>query len=176
MLREDLMSKEDNNGTPKADNASDVAFVKALAEVLRDNDLGELEVERGTKQGAKLSVRISKAGPVAMAAAPMMAAPVAAPVAASAPVASASVAHNDPVDLPGAIPSPMVGTVYLSPEPGADAFVKVGSMVSEGDTLMIIEAMKTMNHIHAPRAGTVKRIMVEDGGAVEYGAPLMVVE
>ena len=70
----------------------------------------------------------------------------------------------------------MVGTVYLSAEPGADPFVKVGDKVAEGDTLLIVEAMKTMNHIPAPKSGTVKRILVEDGAAVEYGAPLMIVE
>ncbi|NBV62486.1 MAG: acetyl-CoA carboxylase, biotin carboxyl carrier protein, partial [Rhodobacteraceae bacterium] len=76
----------------------------------------------------------------------------------------------------GAVPSPMVGTIYLQPEPGAPAFVSVGAQVAEGDTLLIIEAMKTMNHIPAPRAGTVKRILVEDGGAVEYGSPLLIIE
>jgi acetyl-CoA carboxylase biotin carboxyl carrier protein len=70
----------------------------------------------------------------------------------------------------------MVGTIYLQPEPGAPAFVSVGAQVAEGDTLLIIEAMKTMNHIPAPRAGTVKRILVEDGGAVEYGSPLLIIE
>jgi acetyl-CoA carboxylase biotin carboxyl carrier protein len=70
----------------------------------------------------------------------------------------------------------MVGTIYLQPEPGAPAFVSVGTQVAEGDTLLIIEAMKTMNHIPAPRAGTVKRILVEDGGAVEYGSPLLIIE
>ena len=168
---------KDNSGAPKADNASDIAFVKALAEVLRENDLGELEVERGSKHDMKLSVRISKSAPIVQMAAPVAApaapaAPAAAPAAAAAPSAS----NDDPADLPGAIPSPMVGTVYLSPEPGAAHFVKVGDSVSEGQTLVIVEAMKTMNHIHAPRAGTVKRILVEDGAAVEYGAPLMVVE
>ena len=168
---------KDNNGAPKADNASDIAFVKALAEVLRDNDLGELEVERGSKHDTKLSVRISKSAPVvqAMAPAPVAAAPASAPSAAPA-AAPSSAASDDPSDLPGAIPSPMVGTVYLAPEPDAANFVSVGDTVAEGQTLLIIEAMKTMNHIHAPRAGTVKRVLVENGAAVEFGAPLMVVE
>jgi acetyl-CoA carboxylase biotin carboxyl carrier protein len=78
--------------------------------------------------------------------------------------------------IPGAVTSPMVGTVYLQPEPGAAAFVKVGDTVEEGQTLLIVEAMKTMNHIPAPRAGTVKRILVEDGAPVEFGAPLMILE
>uniref|UniRef100_UPI0023674489 acetyl-CoA carboxylase biotin carboxyl carrier protein n=1 Tax=Alkalilacustris brevis TaxID=2026338 RepID=UPI0023674489 len=82
----------------------------------------------------------------------------------------------DPAQHPGAVTSPMVGTAYLSPEPGADPFVTVGAQVSEGQTVLIIEAMKTMNHIPAPRAGTVKRILVSDASAVEYGAPLMIIE
>ncbi|HEU0223035.1 MAG TPA: biotin/lipoyl-containing protein, partial [Paracoccaceae bacterium] len=83
---------------------------------------------------------------------------------------------EDPALHPGAITSPMVGTVYLQPEPGTPAFVKIGDAVVEGQTLLIIEAMKTMNQIPAPRAGTVKRILVDDGTPVEYGTPLMIVE
>ncbi|WP_330220525.1 acetyl-CoA carboxylase biotin carboxyl carrier protein, partial [Sulfitobacter sp. HI0129] len=85
-------------------------------------------------------------------------------------------AISDPADHPGAVPSPMVGTVYMQAEPGAPAFISVGTSVSEGDTLLIVEAMKTMNHIPAPRAGTVKRILVADGDAVEFGAPLVILE
>ena len=87
------------------------------------------------------------------------------------------VADEAPAAASGiAITSPMVGTVYLQAEPGAPAFVSVGTQVNEGDTLMIVEAMKTMNHIPAPRAGTVKRILVDDGAAVEFGAPLVILE
>lgn len=174
------MTKEDNKTAAAPDNAADIAFVKALAEVLRDNDLGELQVERGHKGNARLSVRISKHGelapqPPVYAAAPVAAAAAPAPAPAGAsPAAPAS--SEDPTKLPGAVTSPMVGTVYLSAEPGADPFVKVGDKVAEGDTLLIVEAMKTMNHIPAPKSGTVKRILVEDGAAVEYGAPLMIVE
>ncbi|NHX27894.1 acetyl-CoA carboxylase, biotin carboxyl carrier protein, partial [Escherichia coli] len=105
------------------------------------------------------------------------AAPAAAPVAA-APVAPAAEAapSGDPAQHPGAVTSPMVGTAYLQPEPGAKSFVAVGDTVSEGQTVLIIEAMKTMNQIPSPRAGTVKRILVEDGTPVEYGAPLMIIE
>lgn len=177
------MTKDKDDSTAKPENSSDIAFVQALAEILRDNDLGELEVERGSKHDAKLSVRISKSGPApaviaaAPAAAPMVAAPAAAPApVAPAPAAAAPSSSEDPADLPGAVTSPMVGTAYLSPEPGAEAFVKVGDSVTEGQTLLIVEAMKTMNQIHAPHAGTVKRILVEDASPVEYGAPLMVVE
>lgn len=168
------MTKDTKDETAAPDNASDIAFVKALAEVLRDNDLGELKVERGHKGASQLSVRISKHGSASapVYAAPPLAAPVAAPVA-GAPVAADT---DDPAGHPGAVTSPMVGTVYLSPEPEAAPFVKVGDAVAEGQTLLIVEAMKTMNHIHAPKAGTVKRILVEDGAPVEYGAPLMIVE
>jgi acetyl-CoA carboxylase biotin carboxyl carrier protein len=105
----------------------------------------------------------------APAAAPMPAAPSAA----AAPAASTS---TDPASHPGAVTSPMVGTVYMAPEPNAAPFVSIGQTVREGDTILIIEAMKTMNHIPAPRAGTVRRILVEDGGPVEFGAPLVIIE
>ena len=94
----------------------------------------------------------------------------------TAPEASAPANDGDPAAHPGAVTSPMVGTVYLQAEPGSPPFVKVGDAVSEGDTLLIIEAMKTMNQIPAPRAGTVKRILVEDSAPVEFGAPLMIIE
>jgi acetyl-CoA carboxylase biotin carboxyl carrier protein len=157
----------------KDNNDADVAFVQALAEVLRKNDLAELEVERGTKTEGRLSVRISRATQAkhVAVAQPVAPAPHAAP--AAAPAAADS---QDPADLPGAVTSPMVGTVYLQPEPGQDPFVKVGDMVTEGQTLLIVEAMKTMNHIPAPKAGTVRRILVEDRAPVEYGAPLMIVD
>jgi acetyl-CoA carboxylase biotin carboxyl carrier protein len=93
------------------------------------------------------------------------------PVAAQAPSPS-----SDPAQAPGAVTSPMVGTIYLQAEPGSKPFVSVGDRVAEGQTLLIVEAMKTMNQIPAPRAGTVKRILVEDGAPVEYGAPLMIIE
>ena len=160
----------------KDHNDADVAFVQALAEVLRKNDLAELEVERGTKTEGKLSVRLSRATltrQVAVAPQPVSAASAPAPAQASVPVSTDS---DDPADLPGAVTSPMVGTVYLQPEPGQDAFVKLGDKVTEGQTLLIVEAMKTMNHIPAPKAGTVRRILVEDRAPVEYGAPLMIVD
>ncbi|MEO0771578.1 MAG: acetyl-CoA carboxylase biotin carboxyl carrier protein [Pseudomonadota bacterium] len=162
-------------------NDADVAFIRALAELLNENDLTELQVKREYGEHDGLNVRVSrKTEVVTQISAPVMAsgggaAPApAAPAPASAAPAAAPV--EDPADHPGAVTSPMVGTVYMQAEPGAPAFVKVGDSVSEGDTLLIIEAMKTMNHIPAPRAGTVKRIVVEDGAAVEYGAPLMIIE
>ena len=155
---------------------ADVQFIAALAELLNKNDLTELSVKREYGTDDSLEVRVVKQANIVQvaAAAPMMmqhAAPMAA-----APVAAAPVAHEDPAQHPGAVTSPMVGTVYLSAEPGAAAFVAVGSTVTEGQTVLIIEAMKTMNHIPAPRAGTVRRIVVNDGQAVEYGAPLLIIE
>jgi acetyl-CoA carboxylase biotin carboxyl carrier protein len=154
---------------------SDVSFIKALAELLRENDLTELQVKRDYGENDSLNVRVSRQQPAQVLTQMATAAP--AQMATAAPAATlASEASADPASLPGAVTSPMVGTVYMSPEPDVAAFVKVGDKVSEGDTLLIIEAMKTMNHIPAPKSGTVKRLLVEDGAPVEFGAPLMIVE
>jgi acetyl-CoA carboxylase biotin carboxyl carrier protein len=157
----------------KSTHDGDVAFIKALAELLHQNDLTELQVKREYGEDDSLNVRVSRQ---------LMAAPAAAtaPVAAvayapAAPTAAATEVSNDPAQDPGAITSPMVGTVYLQAEPSTPAFVSVGDTVSEGQTLLIVEAMKTMNPIPSPRAGTVKRILVEDGAPVEFGAPLMII-
>lgn len=162
--------------TKKNSHDNDVAFIQALAELLQENDLTELEVMRDYGENDSLNVRVSRVKEVVtqMAAAPVAMAPaaIAAPVAATA----APAASEDPAAHPGAVPSPMVGTAYLQAEPGTPAFVKVGDKVEEGQTLLIIEAMKTMNQIPAPHAGTVKRILVEDGAPVEFGAPLMIIE
>ena len=165
--------------TKKTPHESDVSFIQALAELLRENDLTELQVKRDYAENDSLNVRVSRQAAQQVvtqvaAPAPVAAAPIAAPAATPAPAAPA--ADADPASLPGAVTSPMVGTVYMSPEPDADAFVKVGDTVSEGQTLLIVEAMKTMNHIPAPKSGTVKRILVEDGAPIEFGAPLMIVE
>ena len=161
----------------KQSTDADVAFISALAELLNKNELTELSVKREYGEDDSLEVRVVKQSTVVqMAAAPQM---QYAPAAASGPVAAAipaPAAPEDPAQHPGAVTSPMVGTCYLSAEPGAAAFVTVGSVVTEGQTVLIIEAMKTMNHIPAPRAGTVKRILVADGNSVEYGAPLMIIE
>ena len=159
---------------------ADVAFISALAELLNKNELTELSVMREYGEYDSLDVKVVKQVTVMQQAAPMMmqaapvahqtpSAPTAAPAAAAAPI-------EDPAQHPGAVTSPMVGTVYLSAEPGAATFVSVGATVTEGQTVLIIEAMKTMNHIPAPRAGTVNRILANDGQAVEYGAPLMIIE
>ncbi|WP_107497136.1 acetyl-CoA carboxylase biotin carboxyl carrier protein [Thalassobius sp. I31.1] len=160
----------------KDKHSSDVEFIRALAELLEENDLNELQVKREYSNHDHLNVRISRgaqqivtqiAAPAAVAA-PLAAAPAAAPAAAAE--------EADPANLPGAVTSPMVGTAYLAAEPGAAPFVTVGQTVAEGDTVLIVEAMKTMNHIPAPKSGTVKRILVADSDPVEYGAPLMVIE
>jgi acetyl-CoA carboxylase biotin carboxyl carrier protein len=152
---------------------ADVAFIKALAEILNTNDLTELSVKRDYAEDDSLDVRVVKqATVVTMAAAPQM---MAAPQMAAAPTAQTAVVE-DPALHPGALTSPMVGTAYGAAEPGATPFVTIGATVTEGQTVLIIEAMKTMNHIPAPRAGTVKRILFEDGSPVEYGAPLMIIE
>ena len=154
---------------------SDVSFIRALAELLRANDLTELEVKREYADNDRLNVRVSRGGVVAQAPAPVAApaAPVAAQVTAAAEAPAVS---GDPAAHPGAVTSPMVGTVYLQAEPGSQPFATVGQSVKTGDTLLIIEAMKTMNQIPAPHAGVIKRILVEDGAPVEYGAPLMIIE
>ncbi len=163
--------------TKKTSQESDVNFIQSLAELLRSNDLTELQVKREYAENDCLNVRVSRQTIVAPVAAPAAAVPVAAaPAAPAATPAAAAPESSDPANHPGAVTSPMVGTVYMSPEPDAAPFVAQGATVSEGDTLLIIEAMKTMNHIPAPRSGTVKRILVEDGGAVEFGAPLVIIE
>lgn len=152
-------------------NKLDTGLVRELAAILREADLGEVEVEH---EG--LRIRVSKpAAPVVQAAvaapAPVAAAaPVATPAAADAPAAAAPAASDN------AIKSPMVGTVYLSPEPGAKQFVAVGDKVKKGDTLLLVEAMKTFNPVEADKAGTVKEIYVSDAQPVEYGEALILIE
>ncbi|MBO6855034.1 MAG: acetyl-CoA carboxylase biotin carboxyl carrier protein [Marivivens sp.] len=161
----------------KKNHDGDVGFIKALAELLRENDLTELEVMREYGDNDSLNVRVSRQTQViSQVSVPAPAAAAPAPVAAAPALAPAASESADPASHPGAVTSPMVGTVYLAAEPGAAPFVSVGSKVNEGDTLLIVEAMKTMNQIPAPRGGTVKRLLVEDGAPVEFGAPLMIIE
>ena len=156
-------------------NSGDVEFIKALAALLDENNLTEIEVNREYGEADSLYVRVARNFQVVQTAAPV-AAPVATTPASVIEMPAPSSSGEDPTGRPGAVNSPMVGTVYLSPEPDAPAFAKVGDQVAEGDTLLIIEAMKTMNHIPAPRSGTVKRVLVANGDPVEFGAPLMIVE
>ena len=159
---------------------NDVAFITALAELVKEQELAEIEVEREFGDDDELKVRVTRyyASQAAAAAAPILApaapAPVAPAPAAEAPAAAPAAA--DPALHPGAVTSPMVGTAYLSPEPGADQFVKVGDSVNEGQTVLIVEAMKTMNQIPSPKSGTVKEILIDNQQPVEYGTPLMIIE
>ncbi len=158
-----------------SDDNADVAFIRALAALLREQDLAEMHIKRDFGEaGGQLDVRLTRAGAAAPAPAPAPPAPAA--LAPADATAAAPAEIEDPALLPGAVTSPMVGTAYLAPEPGAVAFVSVGDTVSEGQTLLIVEAMKTMNQIPAPKAGRVARILVEDGAPVEFGAPLMILD
>ena len=171
------MSDDKKTSQDERISTDDVAFIQALAELLNRNELTELSVKREYGENDRLTVSLSKQSKLVQTIAATPARP--APVATAAPAATAAAApaaSEDPASLPGIVTSPMVGTAYLSAEPGAPAFVSVGKQVKEGETLMIVEAMKTMNHIPSPRSGTVKRILVDDGSPVEFGAPLMVVE
>ncbi|MDB6453457.1 acetyl-CoA carboxylase biotin carboxyl carrier protein [Falsirhodobacter sp. 20TX0035] len=153
----------------------DVDFIKALAELLNANELTELSVKREYGDDDSLEVRVVKqVNVVTTSVAAAAPAPVAVAAPSAAPVAVAAV--EDPAQHPGAVTSPMVGTAYLAAEPGAAPFVTVGATVSEGQTVLIIEAMKTMNHIPATKSGTVKRVLVADGTPVEFGAPLLIIE
>lgn len=156
------------------DKMTDVEFIRALAELLRETELTELEVSREAGEDNELKVRLSRHIQVA-AYAPPAAAPAPAPSAAPAAPA-APPAPEDPALDPNAVTSPMVGTAFLAPEPGAPTFVTAGDRVAEGQTLLIVEAMKTMNQIPAPRSGKVTRILVDDGSAVEFGTPLVIIE
>jgi acetyl-CoA carboxylase biotin carboxyl carrier protein len=146
----------------------DTALVRELAELLSANDLNEIEVEDGERK-----IKVRRDAPTAYVAAP---APVAAAAPAAAPAAAADAASLTPQeDIGGeAVKSPMVGTAFLSPEPGAKPFIAVGQPVKAGDTLLIVEAMKVMNPITAPKAGTVKKINVTDGQPVEFDQSLVV--
>ena len=160
------MSEE--NGSDEAMRV-DTELVKKLAEMLDENDLSEIEVE---DNGRRIVVK-RKLG-FASVPAPARAAAQAPAPAPAAPAAESREAA--PADHPGAVKSPMVGTVFLAGEPGAPPFVTAGAKVSEGDTLLIIEAMKVMNPIVAPRSGTVRQILVQDAQPVEYEQPLAIIE
>jgi acetyl-CoA carboxylase biotin carboxyl carrier protein len=160
------MGAKDAKDTASAESQ----LIRELAELLNETGLSEIEIEK-----SGLRVRVARqinvtSGVVAAAAAPVAAAPAAAPAAASVEAAA------DPGKHPGAVKSPMVGTAYRAAEPGAPPFIEVGARVAQGDTLLIIEAMKTMNQIPAPKAGTVAAILFENGQPVEFGEPLVIIE
>jgi len=168
------MSNPKASADPVETPSIDARLVRKLADILKDTGLSEIEVEH-----AGLKIRVARELTVAAAAttyvqAPQAYAPQAAPMPAAAPVAETAVpAARAAGDL---VKSPMVGTVYMSPQPGADAFIKVGDTVAAGQTLLIVEAMKTMNPIAAPKAGKVVEILVGDSQPVEFGEPLVVIE
>jgi acetyl-CoA carboxylase biotin carboxyl carrier protein len=148
-------------------SSEDSALIRELALLLDETSLSEIEIER-----AGLRVRVARNISVATSVPVAVTAPGAPVIAASA----AAAASADLAKHPGVVPSPMVGTAYWAPEPGAKPFIEVGSRVTAGQTLLIIEAMKTMNQIPSPRAGTVTQILVEDGQPVEFGEPLVIIE
>jgi acetyl-CoA carboxylase biotin carboxyl carrier protein len=145
----------------------DTKMVRELAELLAETGLTEIEVADGERR-----IRVGRGAAVAAASAP--AAEAAPAAAASAPAVQSAAAEPAP-DLAGAVKSPMVGTVYLSAEPGAAPFISVGAAVNPGDTLLIVEAMKVMNPIHAPSGGVVKAILVDNAQPVEFDQPLVVI-
>ena len=159
------MARQPDNKTAAKSKSDDSALIRELALLLDETSLTEIEIER-----AGLRVRVARNISIA-ASLPATPQPAISAPAVAAPVAVADVAKH-----PGAVPSPMVGTAYWASEPGAKPFVEVGNRVSVGQTLLIIEAMKTMNQIPSPRAGTVTQILVEDGQPVEFGEPLVIIE
>jgi acetyl-CoA carboxylase biotin carboxyl carrier protein len=158
------MARQPDDEPAAKSKSDDSALIRELALLLDETNLTEIEIER-----AGLRVRVARN--VSLSASMPPSYQPAAAAAAPAPAAVADVAKH-----PGAVPSPMVGTAYWASEPGAKPFVEIGSKVSVGQTLLIIEAMKTMNQIPSPRAGTVTQILVEDGQPVEFGEPLVIIE
>ncbi len=154
---------------PKAPAGADTALVKALADILDDAGLAELEYETEavTVRLSRISGNLAPAAPVA---------PVIAPASEAAPAATAAATSADAAAHPGAVTSPMVGTAYTAPEPGADAFIEVGTVVKKGQTLLIVEAMKVMNPITAPKDGTISQIFVQNAQPVEFGEALVIIE
>lgn len=147
----------------------DQALIRDLANILNDTDLTEIEVEQ-----EDLRIRVSRAGNTQFVQAPISAPTFAAPASVATPATAApAAAGRNPANV---VNAPMVGTVYMAPAPGARAFIEVGATVKEGQTLIIIEAMKTMNQIPSPKSGKVTEILVEDAMPVEYGQPLVVIE
>jgi len=161
-----MARQPEDSASSKSASVNDSELIRELATLLDETNLTEIEIER-----SGLRVRVARNVSIA-AAVPAEAHAVApASVAAAAPAAGSDISKH-----PGAVPSPMVGTAYWASEPGAKPFIDVGSKVKVGDTLMIIEAMKTMNQIPSPKAGTVTQILVEDGQPVEFGEPLVIIE
>jgi|SRR5579883_819870 len=149
----------------------DTEFIRKLAKLLEETNLGEIEMAEGDRK-----IRVARPTAAVAAAAPVMAAPVAAVPVPAAAAAAAPAGGADLAKHPGAVKSPMVGTAYLSPEPGKPTFVNVGDKITAGQTVLIIEAMKTFNPIKAPKAGTLTQVLIDNGQPVEFGQPLMIIE
>ena len=160
------MARQPDDTTDAKFKSSDSALIRELALLLDETSLTEIEIER-----AGLRVRVARNISIAASMPASFQPAAAAPAIAAAPVDIADAAQH-----PGAVPSPMVGTAYFASEPGARPFIEVGAKVAVGQTLLIIEAMKTMNQIPSTRAGTVTQILVEDGQPVEFGEPLVIIE
>jgi acetyl-CoA carboxylase biotin carboxyl carrier protein len=160
------MARQPDDKTAAKFTSSDSALIRELALLLDETSLTEIEIER-----AGLRLRVARKVSIAASMPASFQPAASAPAQAAAPVAVADIAKH-----PGVVPSPMVGTVYWASEPGAKPFIEIGTKVSVGQTLLIIEAMKTMNQIPSPRAGTVTQILVEDGQPVEFGEPLVIIE
>jgi acetyl-CoA carboxylase biotin carboxyl carrier protein len=156
----------------KDKEGGDKALIRELAELLHETGLSEIEIERDdlkiriARQPAAVLTHAASAAPAAQSATARGTDPMAPPVKLG----------PDPASHPGCVKSPMVGTAYRAPEPGSAPFIDIGTRVVQGQTLLIIEAMKTMNHIPAPKAGTVKEILIENGQPVEFGEPLVIIE
>jgi len=157
---------------PSANNTSETKLIRELADILNETDLSEIEMKRGD-----LKIRVSKQSTQVVSA---VAAPAAAPDAASVPAAAMmqtdAPAASDHSKHPGAVKSPMVGTAYVRPSPDASPFVSEGQSVKEGDTVLLVEAMKTFNPITAPKSGTIKTVLVDDAQPVEFGEVLFIIE
>jgi len=149
----------------------DTGLIRELAAILREADLGEIEVEQ-----SGVRIKVAKAKQAVTVSAPIAAAPVAAVASAAAPAAAAPATKASLRDHPGAVKSPMVGTVYLQAEEGAPRFIKVGDTVNAGATLCLVEAMKTFNPVTAPRAGKITQILIDNQQPVEFGEPLVIIE
>jgi acetyl-CoA carboxylase biotin carboxyl carrier protein len=163
------MARQPDDSTSAKFSSDDSALIRELALLLDETSLSEIEIERaGLRVRVARNISVAAAVPASFQPAPF--------VAAAAPGAGAPAAAADLSKHPGVVPSPMVGTAYWAPEPGAKPFIEVGAKVSVGQTLLIIEAMKTMNQIPSPRAGTVTQILIEDGQPVEFGEPLVIIE
>jgi acetyl-CoA carboxylase biotin carboxyl carrier protein len=162
---------KDIKGKPSVSQSVDQELIRELAQLLTETGLTEIEIDR---EGMRVRVARQLTGAVAATLPP--AAGAAPSASAAPPPPEPGAGERDPAKHPGCVPSPMVGVAYLAPEPGAAPFVTVGTRVSQGQTLLIIEAMKTMNHIPAPKAGVVARILVANSQPVEFGEPLVIIE